>query len=952
MPRFCLRFAALLLFSATAVPAVAQSVYEADGTPTAMEEEIRWQVNRARFNRHRENQRRGTSYTDIPVRSAPLAPHAAITRAARHHSEDMARRDVFQHRTVSGSYHYNASVHKQPWDRMEAEGYVWNLAGENIAAGYYTGHSAYVGWWKSEGHRVNMGDAGFCEIGNGHYFHNSSEYGDYYTMDLGRSGDRRFFTGTVFHDANGNKAYTQGEGRAGVRVLLLINGTPHSFCDVSTPVGSFAVPIEAISNGTLVRVVLENTSTEPLQLNIPLDAENLEPVTLAAGQSRFWGSFIKGGGNVGFRDLEVAASFVTLAPGFRTHAAEGTANALLEVESSAAWTAQSSAPWLRLTGAPSGAGSGSLSYAVDPHDFGDARVATITVTGVEGAVGNFTVTQTGVPPVLLAALDSAVQPAAGVAELTVPVTANVTWQAATSAHWVQLDTAAGTGSGDLVFAVAPNNSSLPRQTEITVQGGELSVTLTVAQAAGASPSVAEVVAFDPAEGAGQVRKISGLPPGLRWDKTSALVIGQPSRAGTYHVKVQVLTADSLQWQQFTLVVQALPESAVGVFEVRIAQQAGVMDGCGAELRFTTTRSGVVSGVLRANGRRRNLGGRLVFEPGAGVVWRPAVSQAASAPALELEILLAEDNHCGGLARSGGATAAVAGWRRIWKTSTAPVPSSLTGAYNVLGQLGTAWYGDETLPQGLACAVLKVSASGRANWSGKLGDGVTFTRSGWLGPQGESGCWTSLYRSTGAVLWLGELDGGSGAFDGEALWIKSDSQPSSTRAYVHGFGWDERGPMRLMLIGERWTAPAPGQTLASMLGLMGETDEWHITFMHGVIADTTAGNPSRQLGLDVSNRFILPAPGAAGNESKLGLRLRPATGRVTGSFELLDDHPARPGSKLRRKVSFEGLLLPQRRLMGGFHRAAKRPSAATASPRGPTAPTDIVSGLVLLQTVSG
>ena len=78
--------------------AAVPSQYTTDGAPTGLEEEIRWRVNRGRFDTVSENQSRGTTYSDVPASAGPLAPNQAITLAARHQSEDMATHNVFQTR--------------------------------------------------------------------------------------------------------------------------------------------------------------------------------------------------------------------------------------------------------------------------------------------------------------------------------------------------------------------------------------------------------------------------------------------------------------------------------------------------------------------------------------------------------------------------------------------------------------------------------------------------------------------------------------------------------------------------------------------------------------------------------------------------------------------------------------------------------------------------------------
>ena len=113
----------LALLLAMGISAARAQQYNGDGVPSQIEEEIRWLVNRGRFDSAAENATQGTSYTDIPATASALAPNRQLTLAGRHHSEDMAKNNAFQHETVTGSAHYNAVSQPSPWDRMEAEGY-------------------------------------------------------------------------------------------------------------------------------------------------------------------------------------------------------------------------------------------------------------------------------------------------------------------------------------------------------------------------------------------------------------------------------------------------------------------------------------------------------------------------------------------------------------------------------------------------------------------------------------------------------------------------------------------------------------------------------------------------------------------------------------------------------------------------------------------------------------
>jgi hypothetical protein len=293
-----------------AMPSWAETEYTSDGQPTALEEEIRWHLNRGRFDPASENTLRGTNYADLPPTAGPLAPNNPLTTAARHHSEDMARGNVTQHETPLTSGFYDPVLDPDPWDRMEAEGYAYTRAAENIAAGYSTAEAVYVGWFKSEGHRRNMYNGALIEIGNGFFALSGSTYTRYYTMDLGSRGNRCFFTDTLFRDANKNKVYNQGEGVAGVCVRLLVNGTSLSECDVSAPPGSFAVPMQTIPEGGGVMVVLSNTTASALTLSIPRNHKDLASFVLAPRENRFFGTFTRPVGvqNVGWRNVSTNLS--------------------------------------------------------------------------------------------------------------------------------------------------------------------------------------------------------------------------------------------------------------------------------------------------------------------------------------------------------------------------------------------------------------------------------------------------------------------------------------------------------------------------------------------------------------------------------------------------------------------------------------------------------------------
>ncbi|MEM7064890.1 MAG: CAP domain-containing protein [Cyanobacteria bacterium P01_B01_bin.77] len=104
-----------------------------------------------------------------------------LDKAADNHSRDMARQDYFSHTGKNGS---------KPWDRAETAGYESRFVGENIAAGQRSAQAVVNGWINSPGHRANMLNADYNEIGVGHYFlendTGSTNYNHYWTQLFGK----------------------------------------------------------------------------------------------------------------------------------------------------------------------------------------------------------------------------------------------------------------------------------------------------------------------------------------------------------------------------------------------------------------------------------------------------------------------------------------------------------------------------------------------------------------------------------------------------------------------------------------------------------------------------------------------------------------------------------------------------------------------------------------------
>ncbi|MEO1523396.1 MAG: CAP domain-containing protein [Cyanobacteria bacterium J06633_2] len=111
----------------------------------------------------------------------PLVIDQDLEEAADQHTRNMARQDFFAHKGKDGS---------TPANRARSAGYETGFVGENIAAGYTTPKQVVDGWISSPGHRANMLNANYNEIGIGYYHQQndtgSVNYRHYWTQVFGK----------------------------------------------------------------------------------------------------------------------------------------------------------------------------------------------------------------------------------------------------------------------------------------------------------------------------------------------------------------------------------------------------------------------------------------------------------------------------------------------------------------------------------------------------------------------------------------------------------------------------------------------------------------------------------------------------------------------------------------------------------------------------------------------
>jgi uncharacterized protein YkwD len=214
----------------------------ASGDNSVLEQLHLERINRARLKPAAEAARFGialnegvTSTTITTASKQALAMNPTLTAVARAHSQDMLSRDYFEHNTPEGL---------SPFDRMQAAGYTYRAAGENLTWRGTTGQLDEISTanaqhqdlfvdvdYPNRGHRVVMLTADYKEVGigvlRGTFSDNGRDYDSLMTtQDYGmRSNSPTFVLGVVYDDANRNGDYDVGEGTAGATVALGSNTT-------------------------------------------------------------------------------------------------------------------------------------------------------------------------------------------------------------------------------------------------------------------------------------------------------------------------------------------------------------------------------------------------------------------------------------------------------------------------------------------------------------------------------------------------------------------------------------------------------------------------------------------------------------------------------------------------------------------------------------------------------
>ena len=86
----------------------------------------------------------------------PLTLNSRLTQAAYDRTNDMFAKRYFDHESPDGI---------EPFTWVRQRGYRYRTIGENLALGYRSGGAVVDGWMRSPGHRANILQRSFNEVG-------------------------------------------------------------------------------------------------------------------------------------------------------------------------------------------------------------------------------------------------------------------------------------------------------------------------------------------------------------------------------------------------------------------------------------------------------------------------------------------------------------------------------------------------------------------------------------------------------------------------------------------------------------------------------------------------------------------------------------------------------------------------------------------------------------------
>ena len=208
------------------------------------------------------------------------------------------------------------------------------------------------------------------------------------------------------------------------------------------------------------------------------------------------------------------------------------------------------------------------------------------------------------------------------------------------------------------------------------------------------------------------------------------------------------------------------------------------------------------------------------------------------------------------------------------------------------------------PAGTGFGTLDVTAVGKATLKLRLADGTALTHTSAVTQTGYIPAYAVLAKNTGSLLGAPALTPVTRTLDGSLTWLR---RPATTAAYAKTVLYrDGYGPLELTVLGGPARAPRQGQPHPRPHRLRPRRAPLRSRCQSQHPAQSAAISlPPLILTAKNTPLPILPV----NNPAAVTLSINATAGTFTGSFTLRDPDPLKPSATVTRKVSFQGILLP-------------------------------------------
>ena len=438
---------------------------------------------------------------------------------------------------------------------------------------------------------------------------------------------------------------------------------------------------------------------------------------------------------------------------------------------------------------------------------------------------------------------------------------------------------------------------------------------------------------------------TNIPTGLKLDPKTGILSGKPTTAKTYDMKITVgnLRAPADVTNLKIIVDGTLAASAAGSYIGSIERGTITGGNLGGRMSLTLLSTGSFSGsVFFGASTLPFAGGSLDIDP-AAVSSSSIITASVNVPRPKATPLTLRFNIDGSLLANATLSEdskfqAITGWKRVWAAS--PLASRAT-AYMDSYSFGMSLAGIEpSAPQGSGFGGFTVSANGDLTFSGKTADGENLLGTTFVGPTGQVLIFQTLYTTVqkGSLHGLFNIDRvrPNKNLEGNLTWSRPSNPSLTHQTYRDGFG--QTIPVELVMVGGRYVAPvSPTLIFNSTVGA-----NFAATFIGGGVS-LADRNPNVIAELRTGNLMVVTT---SPNTAKTAFKVVPATGIISGSFELRDENPVTTlvnADELTRAVPFQGRIIRDEfdSLVGvGYYLLPQIPTSSAKPP--------ILSGEVIIE----